>query len=79
MRDILVLEWNKDVNEQAKQSIISQYQLKLSIEAGPLQHYEVGSALTVANELYETGNFKYCYPEFLVKVVDHGCTKWNYQ
>lgn len=70
MRDIVVLEWKKDVNEHTKQSLISQYQLELDIEAGPLQHYKAANALTVANELFETGNFRYCYPEFLIEIMD---------
>jgi subtilisin family serine protease len=70
MRNILVLEWKDEVSENLKDSIITQHQLKLTISVGPLEHYEVENALIVANEMFESGHFKYCYPEFLIEVID---------
>lgn len=60
MREIVVLEWEEDVQESQKQTIISQYNLRLSISAGPLEHYEAEHTLETARQMYETGHFKYC-------------------
>lgn len=70
LRNVVILEWKTNVTEQTKQNLINHYHMSLSIEAGLLQHYEVDDALEVSSALFETGNFNYCYPEFLVKVVD---------
>jgi subtilisin family serine protease len=70
MRNIIILQWKDEVSENLKDSIITQHQLKLTISVGPLEHYEAEDALNVANAMFESGHFKFCYPEFLVEIVD---------